>query len=108
MRPFVCSPDRAAAASEANMEDGGKTGDAEEKVSHLTAPIYLGPPVAVDVTDPNARPGELGYAARIPRPRPGLAEIADAYAPVADAPGAAGKAIEDSAEEKPLLHLYSN
>jgi D-alanyl-D-alanine carboxypeptidase len=108
MRPFVCSPDRAAAASEANMEDGEKKGEAEEKVSHLTAPIYLGPPVPVDVTDPNARPGELGYAARIPRPRPELPEIADAYAPVADAPGAAEKAIEESAEEKPLLHLYSN
>jgi D-alanyl-D-alanine carboxypeptidase len=108
MRPFVCSPDRAAQASEANMEDAAKTGDAEARVSHLTVPIYLGPPVLVDVTDPTARPGELGYAARLPRPRPSLNEVADAYAPTAHAPGAAEKAIDASAAEKPLLHLYSN
>jgi D-alanyl-D-alanine carboxypeptidase len=108
MRPYVCSPKRASTASESNTEDAEKTGEAEQKVSHLTAPMYLGAPVPVDVTDPNARPGELGYAARVPRPRPGLAEIADAYAPVADAPGPAEKAIDESADEKPLLHLYSN
>ena len=83
MRPFVCSPERAAAASEANTEG---VEDALA-VSRLTLPIYLGPPEEVFVNDPNARPGQLGYVPRVPRPRPSLTDRADAFAPVEPAAG---------------------
>lgn len=93
MRPFVCSPERAAAASEANTEGG------EAEISRLTVPIYLGPPEEVFVNDPNARPGELGFAPRVPRPRPSGTELADAFAPVAPGVGdgrPSSEAIGDS------------
>jgi D-alanyl-D-alanine carboxypeptidase len=104
MRPFVCSPDRAATASEANSEGSGKAGEAEEEVSRLTAPVYLGPPQEVSVIDPSAGPGELGFEPRIPRPRPAGEDVADAFAPVEPRSGtghapteAIGDAIGDTA-----------
>ncbi len=86
MRPFVCSPERAAAASEANTDGSDKAGEGED-ISRLTLPIYLGPPEPVSVNDPSARPGELGFMPRVPRPRPSLTERADAFAPVPAAGG---------------------
>jgi D-alanyl-D-alanine carboxypeptidase len=67
MRPFVCAANRAAAASEANSEGGE-----EEDVSHLSAPIYHGPPIRVTVGVPaaNAETITTAAAARLPRPRP--------------------------------------
>jgi D-alanyl-D-alanine carboxypeptidase len=96
MRPFVCSPDRAAAASEANTDGSGKPG---EEVSRLTPPVYLGPPQEVAVIDPKAAPGELGFEPRIPRPRPGGEDVADAFVPVRPDGGAGhapSEAIGDS------------
>ena len=60
---------RAAAASEANSEGGE-----EEEVSHLSAPIYLGPPIRVSVGVPSASAEVITTAAavRLPRPRPTL------------------------------------
>jgi D-alanyl-D-alanine carboxypeptidase len=87
MRPLVCAPRKASAASEANTDQDPT---APEQVSNLSAPVYLGPPVQVAVisqADPNARPGQPGYVPRIPPPRPALptdqltSGVADAYAP---------------------------
>jgi D-alanyl-D-alanine carboxypeptidase len=90
MRPLVCGSKRAAAASEANTDTGP---EAEGQVSILTAPVYLGPPLQVSVisqADPNARPGQPGYIARLPKPRPDLPSdeittgVAEAYGPAAE------------------------
>jgi len=96
MRPYVCGPKRAAAASEANDEGA----EAEEKeVSHLTAPIYLGPPIRVAVGVPSANAETIVVSvARVPRPRPMLPTdegIANAFAP--DQPPSAPVEAIDSA-----------
>jgi D-alanyl-D-alanine carboxypeptidase len=82
MRPFVCAPNRAAAASEANTDGSGKPGEENEDVSRLTPPVYLGPPQEVSVIDPNAAPGDLGFEPRVPRPRPAGEDVVNAFAPV--------------------------
>jgi D-alanyl-D-alanine carboxypeptidase len=99
MRPFVCSPQRAAAASEANMQELS-AGAPAAPVSALSPPIYLGPPVqiAVHVPQPPAKYGEPGFVARIPKPRPDLAsdgsraDVPAAFAPVDAASGDNGPA----------------
>ena len=93
MRPVVCGAKRAAAASEANTDGGPAEPGTLEPVSLLTPPVYLGPPVVVSVisqADPNAKPGQPGYIARLPKPRPALptdkltSGVADASPPAAD------------------------
>ena len=89
MRPYVCSPQRAAAASEANMQESPE-GAPAAPVSALGPPIYLGPPmkIAVHVPQPPAKYGEPGFVARLPKPRPELASdgsragVPAAFAPV--------------------------
>jgi D-alanyl-D-alanine carboxypeptidase len=97
MRPLVCGPGRAAAASDAAGTEDGEA----DLVSHLVAPIYLGPPIeiAVHIASPHV---ETGFA-RLPRPRPDRvydlpeAGVADAFAPPApparDASEAIGSAV---------------
>lgn len=93
MRPLVCAPRKAAAASEANMDTDP---DAAGQTSNLSAPAYLGPPQQVAVisqADPNAKPGQPGYIARLPKARPDLPSdeitsgVADAFAPVSESGG---------------------
>ena len=101
MRSLVCAPRKAVAASEANNDRDPAAG---EQASNLSAPVYLGPPVQVAVisqADPNAKPGQPGYIARLPRPRPTLATdeltsgVADAYAVPAE--GGDGAAAAETA-----------
>jgi D-alanyl-D-alanine carboxypeptidase len=95
MRPLVCSGKRATTASEAG------TGDAQMQtavVSHLGAPIDLGPPVPVSIgRSPSGPPTGAGgaFVARIPRPRPVLpGEARRALTTEAFMPEAAGSASE--------------
>lgn len=105
MRPYVCGAKRVAAASEAN-EEGGES----EQVSHLSPPIFVGPPAKVTVKVP-AEYGELGFVARVPRPRPPHetdgADTGVAFAPVDEtAAGGASAAIGEAAGNAiPLKNL---
>jgi D-alanyl-D-alanine carboxypeptidase len=102
MRPFVCSPDRAATASEANTDGKAETtgadsaeapAEAPTAASHLGPPIFVGPPVKIFIGLPgvDGKPG-LTSVARVPRPRPQLptdgagSAVIDAFAP-SPAPG---------------------
>jgi D-alanyl-D-alanine carboxypeptidase len=84
MRPLVCSPGRAAAASDAAGADA-KDGEAAAPATHLVAPIYLGPPERLVVHMPSSL--VMSGFARLPRPRPDRlfdlpeAGVADAFAP---------------------------
>jgi D-alanyl-D-alanine carboxypeptidase len=108
MRPYVCSPKRAATASdapEAEAQDPPQdaVAVAAAPISHLGPPLYLGPPVTVYATAP--RPA--GFMARIPKPRPALAsdsqkgDVAQAFAPVGSPADSASAAAIGSAVGAP-------
>jgi len=103
MRPLVCGPGRAQTAAdsakvpapaEAAADPAAAAGAA---LSALTPPMFLGPPVKITVLAPQKylKPGQPGFLARIPKPRPAhpsdpiAAEIVDVLAPV----GAALRAV---------------
>ena len=95
MRAYVCGPQRATVASEAN-QDGAEIAEVEE-ASHLTIlPIYLGPPVVVAAIEP-AKFGEPGFVARLPKPRPdaitAAEKIMNAFAPAEGGQSAPAEAI---------------
>jgi D-alanyl-D-alanine carboxypeptidase len=111
LRPYVCGGKRAQTAAE-NSDDGPTprgvvTGSATgAQASHLSAPMYLGPPIKVSIGLPGdagpaaSAPAQPGSVARIPRPRPALptdgnrAAAAEAFAPLAAAtPSAPAQAI---------------
>ena len=105
MRPYVCGPKRAAAASEAN-QDGAKGAGAP--VSRLTDPVFLGPPIRVSLGVPRVEAADgssVTLVARMPRPRPILPTdgpgegVADAFAPVDPGAGlsAPAQAIDSAA-----------
>jgi D-alanyl-D-alanine carboxypeptidase len=104
MRPYVCGPKRGAAIAALRGEDDD-SGDVAE--SHLTPPVYLGPPIRVSAYVP-ADYGEPGFVARLPRPRPGAegdADVLDAFAPVdagADASGPAAAIGAAAGKPRPL------
>ena len=95
MREEICGPERQQAASEANT-DGG----AEPQVSHLGMPVYLGPPIEVfvELSGEGVHPGEPGFVARIPQPRP---DVLNAFAPTDEGEGAPPAAAIGSAVGAP-------
>jgi D-alanyl-D-alanine carboxypeptidase len=82
MRPYVCGQKRSAAMAALRGEDDD---EGDVAVSHLTAPVYLGPPIRVSAYVP-ADYGEPGFVAPRPRPRPGAdkgrPDVLDAFAPL--------------------------
>ena len=107
MRPFVCSPGRAETAADAPTPEtrglavASASAVSDAPTSPLGPPIYLGPPVPVSVIVPPKapRPGQPGFVARTPRPRPALAgdgkplPSLDAFAPAPHSAAESGAAL---------------
>jgi D-alanyl-D-alanine carboxypeptidase len=107
MRPLICSPKRATTASDAAGADA-KDGESPQDVSHLIAPIYLGPPQEIFVSEPSAV--IAGGFPQMPIRRPERvydlpeAGIADAFAPLAVRPDEPNAAIGSAVGAPQPLH----
>jgi D-alanyl-D-alanine carboxypeptidase len=114
MRPYICSGNRAASASEADESEG----NSGTQRAVLGPPIYLGPPVQVSIISSGAATTAVAAAQagapRLPRPRPDRAGfqspgVASAFAPNRAEPEDPLKAVIDSSRpDGPTLNLYGD